>query len=73
MSVEDLGLTVLDLASLSVDISNDIQSCGGCWSDGTGEDCTLLLSEDDAGEVACVKGVCNGQCSLQAVTCKRRS
>ena len=45
----------------SIDADNDIQSCGGCWSDGSGEDCTLLLGEDGEGEVTCVKGVCHGE------------
>jgi hypothetical protein len=49
----------------SVDAMNDIQSCGGCWSEGTGQDCTLLLdAKDRHASVACVKGQCKGQSPL---------
>ena len=34
---------------------------GGCWSDGTGEDCTLLLGEDGEGEIECVAGSCQSE------------
>ncbi len=38
-----------------LDIATELTSCGGCWSDGTGVDCTTF---DDRATASCVKGKC---------------
>ena len=46
----------------SIDTLTDLQSCGGCWTDGSGVDCTLLDHPDmsDGMQIACVDGRCQG-------------
>jgi hypothetical protein len=46
----------------SIDTQHDLQSCGGCFSQGKGEDCTVF---DDMASASCVAGKC--QCECQAV------
>lgn len=50
----------------SIDTMSNIQSCGGCWSNGSGEDCTQLLMGDelDGSIVRCDGGVCQGESIL---------
>jgi hypothetical protein len=44
-----------------VDVMNDIQSCGACWSTGEGEDCTAF---DDLATASCVMGKCQYKCPI---------
>lgn len=38
-----------------VDTSSNVNSCGGCWATGEGEDCTVF---DDMAEAQCIQGKC---------------
>jgi hypothetical protein len=50
----------------SLNTQTNLQSCGGCWGEGNAVDCTLLLADDDHnGTVACIDGMCQGECSLK--------
>ncbi|KAG7527398.1 hypothetical protein FFLO_06977 [Filobasidium floriforme] len=49
-----------------IDTLTDLQSCGGCWTDGSGVDCTLLDHPDmsDGMQIACVDGRCQEELIL---------
>jgi hypothetical protein len=49
----------LVLLCISLDTQNSIESCGGCWSDGTRTDCTAF---DDLATAICTAGKCECEC-----------
>lgn len=51
----------VDASSRSVDTQTDLQSCGGCWNDGSGIDCTELSSNRNRDAVQCIQGRCIGE------------
>jgi hypothetical protein len=44
-----------------IDTTRNLESCGGCWSTGEGQDCTMIVNADAVG---CL----NGRCVVKACT-----
>lgn len=44
-----------------LDTDQELTSCGGCASDGTGEDCSSMLGVSRLGGATCVKGECEAR------------